>query len=156
MSLFSGIKNLFTPAYKTAAYKQQLEELYKKRKGPLQLQNKTALPDDDMLPLIGTLSNNIWAAKIVNSRKHDRFYIYYYGEVTDELIDCLPNVLPIKVKIVDSFTREEIELYDEAYDGYDAVLNCFYEEDKLEDRPAEKKYLSPEKLDEFRILIVVN
>src|SRR5882724_12850054 len=133
MGLLSGIKNLLKPAYQTAAYQQMLELLYKKRKGLLQLQNKTSMPDDDMFKLVNKLSDNVWPAKVITQRKQDKFHIYYYGDATDGVISCLPDALPIRMKIVDSFAKEEIELFDEAYDGYNAVLNCLYEENKLEE-----------------------
>jgi hypothetical protein len=155
MSVIKKIINLFKPACERDAYKLSVEELYQKHKGPEQLHNKTRIADGDMLKLIGKLKDGVWPAKVVNNGGNDKFEIYYYGELEDEAISWLPNFPPIRIKLVNSFTKDEIELFDEAYDGCDAILNCFYEEDKLEDRPLDKKYITKNGQQQFRVLVII-
>jgi hypothetical protein len=154
MNLIKTITSLFAPAYKTAAYRYRLATLFKNRKGPVQVQGNCSLPDEDMYRYIGKLSNQTWAAKVLSERKDDWFSITYFGELLGETIIMTDDPLAAKVKIKTRL-NEEIELFDLAYDGYDALLVDLYEEDKLEERTCDKKYVAENGESAFRIMMVV-
>ena len=64
-----------------------------------------------------------------------------------------PLVAKVKIK---TRLNEEIELFDLAYDGYDALFVDLYEEDKLEERACNKKYIAENGEREFRLMMVVD
>lgn len=154
MNPFKKIAALFSPEYTKQPYRDRVVLLYKKRKGPVQVQGSTTLPDEDMYRYIGRLTNDTWAAKLVSERKQEWFKIFYFGEIVGETIMMTEEALASKVKIKTRL-NEEIELYDMAYDGYDAVFVDVYEEDKMEERTADIKYVTQNGDDEFRLLMVV-
>lgn len=154
MNLIKKITTLFSPGHAQQEYRDRVAMLYKGRKGPVQVQNRTALPDDDMYRYIGKLTNDTWAAKLVSERKEEWFTIFYFGEVVSDTIMMSEETVASKVKVTTRL-KEAIELYDMAYDGYDAVFVDVYEEDKMEERTAATKYVTENGDDEFRLLIVV-
>jgi len=154
MSLLKNITSFFAPVYTKPAYRHKLETLYKSRKGPVQVYGSTSLPDEDMYPYIGKLSNQTWAAKLMSERKEEWFTVSFFGEVVEETIMMSDDPLVAKVKIKTRL-NEEIELFDLAYDGYDALFVDLYEEDKLEERACNKKYTAENGEREFRLMMVV-
>jgi|GEM_PF-5863635 len=154
MSLLKNITSFFAPAYTKPSYRHKLETLFKNRKGPVQVQGYCSLPDEDMFRYIGKLSNQTWAAKVQSERKEEWFTITFFGEVVEETIMMTDDPLVAKVKIKTRL-NEEIELFDLAYDGYNALFVDLYEEDKLEERTCNKTYIAENGETAFRLMMVL-
>ena len=91
-----------------------------------------------------------WKGKLLTSDGHDKFHIFYYGDLTEDDLITWHDSTPLLVYAEHTVTGERYLLIDAAKHGYDAMLCENYSEETLRDRPL-RPYLDVEGEDIFEV-----
>ncbi|MGO4731493.1 hypothetical protein [Paenibacillus sp. 2KB_22] len=91
-----------------------------------------------------------WKGKLQTSDGHDKFHIFYYGDLTEDDLITWHDSTPLLVYAEHIVTGERYLLIDAAKHGYDAMLCETYSEETLRDRPL-RPYLDVEGEDIFEV-----
>ncbi|WP_339307451.1 hypothetical protein [Paenibacillus sp. FSL R5-0519] len=95
-----------------------------------------------------------WKGKLLTSDGHDKFHIFYYGDLTEDDLITWHDSTPLLVYAEHTVTGERYLLIDAAKHGYDAMLCETYSEETLRDRPL-RPYLDVEGEDIFEVELTV-
>ncbi|WP_145047354.1 hypothetical protein [Paenibacillus xylanexedens] len=93
-----------------------------------------------------------WNGKVQTPDGHDKFHIFYYGDLIDDDLISWHDSTPLLVYVEHTVTGERYLLFDAAKHGYDAMLCETYAEDKLNNRPL-RPYLDVEGEDIFEVYL---
>lgn len=75
-----------------------------------------------------------WKCKLQTSDGHDKFHIFYYGDLTEDDLITWHDSTPLIVYAEHTLTGERYLLIDSAKHGYDAMLCETYPEEELNNR----------------------
>lgn len=91
-----------------------------------------------------------WKGKLEMSDGHDKFHIFYYGDLMEDDLITWQDSTPLIVYAEHTVTGERYLLIDAAKHGYDAMLCETYPEEELSKR-ALRPYLDVEGEDTFEV-----
>jgi hypothetical protein len=91
-----------------------------------------------------------WKGKFKARDGHDKFHIFYYGDLTEDDLITWQDSTPLIVYAEHTVTGERYLLIDSAKHGYDAMLCETYPEEDLNNRPL-RPYLDVEGEDIFEV-----
>ncbi|WP_127540435.1 hypothetical protein [Paenibacillus illinoisensis] len=93
-----------------------------------------------------------WKGKLQTSDGHDKFHIFYYGDLMEDDLITWQDSTPLIVYAEHTVTGERYLLIDAAKHGYDAMLCETYPEEELSKRTL-RPYLDVEGEDTFDVLL---
>ncbi|MGG4393085.1 hypothetical protein ABEX25_02055 [Paenibacillus thiaminolyticus] len=95
-----------------------------------------------------------WTGKLQTPEGHTKFYLFYYGELMDELI-AATGFAPQLIVAEDAVTGQRYVLFDGCKHGYDAMLCDTYTDEQQNGRTPLLPYIDPDGEDTFEIRITV-
>lgn len=95
-----------------------------------------------------------WTGKLQTSEGHTQFYLFYYGELMEELITAT-EFAPQLIVAEDVVTGQRYVLFDGCRHGYDAMLCDTYSDEQRNGRTQLLPYIDPDGEDTFEIRITV-
>lgn len=95
-----------------------------------------------------------WTGKLQTPEGHTKFYLFYYGELMDELI-AATEFAPQLIVAEDAVTGQRYVLFDGCKHGYDAMLCDMYSDEQRNGRTPFLPYIDPDGEDTFEIRITV-
>lgn len=95
-----------------------------------------------------------WTGKLQTPEGHTRFYLFYYGELMDELI-AATEFAPQLIVAEDAVTGQRYVLFDGCKHGYDAMLCDMYSDEQRNGRTPLLPYIDPDGEDTFEIRLTV-
>lgn len=95
-----------------------------------------------------------WTGKLQTGEGHSRSYLFYYGELMDDLI-AATDFAPQLIVAEDAVTGQRYLLFDGCKHGYDAMLCDTYSDEQRNNRTPLLPYIDPDGEDTFEIRITV-
>ncbi|WP_374020835.1 hypothetical protein ABU162_08730 [Paenibacillus thiaminolyticus] len=95
-----------------------------------------------------------WTGKLQTPEGRTKFYLFYYGELMDELI-AATEFAPQMIVAEDAVTGQRYVLFDGCKHGYDAMLGDTYSDEQQNGRTPLLPYIDPDGEDTFEIRITV-
>lgn len=91
-----------------------------------------------------------WRGKLQTADGHDKFHLFYYGDLLDDEVITWDGMTPSIVYAEHTVTGERFLLIDSAKHGYDAMVCETYPEEDIANRPL-RPYLDIEGEDVFEV-----
>ncbi len=95
-----------------------------------------------------------WTGKLQTKEGHTKFYVFYYGELMDDLI-AMTEFAPQLIVAEDAVTGKRYVLFDGCKHGYDAMLCDTYSDEQQNNRTLLLPYVDADGEDTFEIRLTV-